>query len=337
MLIKRLTDISRSYQHTWDYAYRKKCTSEELQELKCILFNPEICRDWVEEQRFHPIHEIIFGRNDRSLRDELHGNPNAVHVKDSMGRTALDWATALARLSEMRLLIEYRSPVDTMDIWGRTTVLHAVDSHNEEALRIILDAGANPNPSVPVGLFRSSPLTAASFGGLVGMIKLLLQVGAEVDACNPEGRTALLTAITYNNHTVLRLFIERCNPNRLMELQLLPVIAKSANAETISILSSSDALKKTLIQQILTDRSSLASSQSILRSRTDYDARLHIAFEQLFTVDVSTCCNPSIDESVQEDLGPSLPVGQGSGNGLITSLQALSGKTSYALRIPATI
>ncbi|KAF7505993.1 hypothetical protein GJ744_012340 [Endocarpon pusillum] len=104
-----------------------------------------------------------------------------------MGRTAVDWATALAQLSDMRLLIDRGSPLHTMDFSGRTMVLHAVDSYNDEALRIILEASTDPNPKEPEGLFCSSPLTAASFGGLVGMTKLLIEFGANVGACNLEG------------------------------------------------------------------------------------------------------------------------------------------------------
>lgn len=229
-----------------------------------------------------------------------------------MGRTALDWATALAQLSDMRLLIDRGSPLNTMDFGGRTTVLHAVDSHNDDALRIVLEAGANPNPEVPKGLFRSSPLTAASFGGLVGMVKLLIKFGAKVDAYNPEGRTALqaaasmqnvecadilltngadlgyissnghsplTTAIIYNNHDVLKLFIDRCDTSRLKGLQLLPILAESADAETMSILASSDLLKQTLLNQ-----DGFAAGRETLRSRTDYDEELGNVFEELFFV-----------------------------------------------------
>jgi ankyrin repeat protein len=279
-----------------------KCSFTELAELRCITLNPPSTytyRDWPEEQQFPLIHNIIFGRSSKLLRAELDDNPDAVRVTDAMGRTALDWATARAQLSNMRLLIDRGSPLNTMDVSGRTTVLHAVDSHNDDALRIVLEAGANPNPEVPKGLFRSSPLTAASFGGLVGMIKLLIKFGAKVDSCNPEGRTALqavatmqnvecadilltygadlayissnghsplTTAITYNNHAVLKLFIDRCDTSRLKGLQLLPIIAESADAETMSILASSDLLKQTLL-----NGDGFAAGRETLRSRTDYD------------------------------------------------------------------
>ena len=266
-------------------------------------------RDWVEDQQFPLIHNIILGRSSKLLRAELDDTPDAVHVTDATGRTALDWATALAQLSNMRLLIDRGSPLNNMDVSGRTTILHAVDSHNENALHIILEAGANPNPEVPKGLFRSSPLTAASFGGLAGMIKLLIKFGAKVDACNPEGRTALqvvagmqnvecadillthgadlghissngrsplTTAIIYNNHDVLKLFIDWCDTSLLKGLQLLPVIAEFADEETTSILASSDLLKQTLV-----NGDGFAAGCETLRSRTDYDEKLANAFEFL--------------------------------------------------------
>lgn len=229
-----------------------------------------------------------------------------------MGRTALDWATALARLSDMRLLIDRGSSVNTMDVSGRTTVLHAVDSHSDDALRMVLEAGANPDPEVPKGLFRSSPLIAASFGGLVGMVKLLIKFYAKVDACNPEGRTALLTvlgmqnvecakillasgadtgyissrghtalttAILYNNHAVLKFFINWCNTSRLKEFRLLPIVARSADMETMSIIASSDLLKQTLL-----NGDDFVACRDLLGMRADYNEQLGNVFEKLFFV-----------------------------------------------------
>jgi ankyrin repeat protein len=290
-----------------------KCSSTELAELQCITLNPPSTyayRDWTDEQHFPMVHNIVFGRSSKQLRAELDDNPDAVYCTDAMGRTALDWATALARPSDMKLLIDRGSPLDTMDVSGRTTILHAVDSHNDDALRIILEAGANPNPEVPEGLFRSSPLTAASFGGLAEMIKLLIKFGAKVDECNPEGRTPLqavvasmqdvecadillshgadlgsissnghsplTTAITYNNHAMLKLFINRCDTSHQKGLQLLPIIAKSADPRTMSILASSDFLRQTLPNWDF-----FSTGRETLRSRTDYDEKLGYAFEDL--------------------------------------------------------
>ena len=188
------------------------------------------------------LQQILFGLSSRSLAAVIKEDPNAVHTTDSQGRTALDWARARGQLHHMRLLIEHNSKVNAMDVRGRTTILHAVDTHNIEAVRILLESGADPNPKTPEGLFRSSPLKAAAEGGQAGMVKLLLEYGAEIDTYNPEGqtvlhaavimqsvecvgiliasgaslddvarngRTPLVLAIIHNSHAVLELFVDR--------------------------------------------------------------------------------------------------------------------------------
>ncbi len=173
---------------------------------------------------------------------ELEENPNAVYVTDTQNRTALDWATARVQLDDMSLLLQYGADPNNMDVTGRTPVLHAVDSHNIACLHLILQAGGHPDPLMPKGIFRSSPLTAAGFAGMPEMLKLLLDFEADPNASNPEGLTALhsvartqnidcallllefganlnamsrnggtplTTAIVHNNHPVLKLFVDR--------------------------------------------------------------------------------------------------------------------------------
>ena len=162
-------------------------------------------RDWIEDQNFSLVHKIILGVSDKRLEDELRENPKATRDKDAQGRTALDWATGRGQLDDMRLLLAYGSDPNSMDTNGRTTVLHAVDSHNYEALEIILEAGANPDPQVSKGISRSSPLVSASFGGLAEMTRLLLYYGADINSCNPEGRNALTTATSRGHHEVIQI------------------------------------------------------------------------------------------------------------------------------------
>ena len=230
-----------SYDNVWDFVFRGKCTGLQQAALRCITEGGE--GDWVEEQNFPLVHRIIFGLSSKLLAVELDENPHAVHLTDAQNRTALDWATARCQLEDMALLIKYGSDPNNMDVTGRTPVLHAVDSHDINSLRVILKAGGNPNPTYPQGMFRSSPLTAAGFAGMPTLLKLLLDFEANPNACNPEGltalhsvarthniecalllleyganlnamstngRTPLMTAIVHNNHPVLRLFVGRC-------------------------------------------------------------------------------------------------------------------------------
>lgn len=143
-------------------------------------------------------------------------------------------------MEDIAHLLSYGADPNNMDVTGRTTVLHAVDSHCIPCLRLVLEAGGKPNPIMPKGIFRSSPLTAAGFAGMPDMLRLLLDFDANPNACNPEGltalhsashadcalvllefgadlnacssngRTPLTGAIIHNNHQVLQLFVDRC-------------------------------------------------------------------------------------------------------------------------------
>ena len=230
-----------SYDNVWDFVFRGKCTDSQQAALRCITEGGE--GDWIEEQNFPLVHRIVFGLSSKPLATELDENPHAIYLTDAQNRTALDWATARVQLEDMALLIKYGADPNNMDVTGRTPVLHAVDSHDINSLRVILEAGGGPNPTYPKGMFRSSPLTAAGFAGMPSLLKLLLDFEAFPNACNPEGltalhsvarthntecalllleygadlnatssngRTPLTTAIIHNNHPVLQLFVERC-------------------------------------------------------------------------------------------------------------------------------
>lgn len=296
---------NRSYEIVGYFKLRKMYTKSHEQALCCVQRQD---RDWLEEQDFPQIHRIVLDLSSRSLESELDEHPSAVFDIDAQGRTALDWATARAQLDQMRRLITFGSDANSMDITGRTTILHAVDSYSVEALRIVLEAGACPDPKIPEGLLRGSPLTSACLNSLPGMVSLLLEFGADIDAPNPEGLTALhsaaisqnidcarilleqganlgylaangrsplMTAMIHNSHSILRLFLSR-SVDRFDGAQLLPTIAKYADSETMSILSLSDCF-------YLVEPDNVSSCRAILQFRVDYDNTLNLAFDAMIS------------------------------------------------------
>ncbi|KAL8754782.1 MAG: hypothetical protein Q9199_004117 [Rusavskia elegans] len=304
-----------SYDNVWDFIFRIKCNEKEQQALRCITEGGE--GDWVAEQNFPLVHKIIFKLSSKPLIDELAENPNAVYVTDAQNRTALDWATARVQLEDMSLLLGYGADPNNMDITGRTPVLHAVDSHNALCLNLILEAGGSPDPTMPHGIFRSSPLTAAGFSGMPELLKLLLDFEANPNACNPEGmtalhsvartqdvncallllefgadlnakssngRTPLTTAIIHNNHPVLQLFIDRCyeyiTTMRLHGSHILPIIAEHADINTMHILASSHPMKVSYDLGV----DSIATSREVLQQRRDCNEKLTEAFEELIAI-----------------------------------------------------
>lgn len=307
----------RSYQNVFDFWLRRRWSDAEFPAISRIADYPD--RDWVAEQHFSPIHHIVFLLSNKTITEELEHNPDAVDIMDAQGRTALHWATARAQLDDMRVLIAHGSSLDAMDADGRTPILHAVDSGNDEAVRVLLMAGADPNPTLPVGVFRSSPLTAACFGRRAGMVKLLLRYGARIDAVNPEGRTALhaaattqsdecaailleagaspedvskngqtplSTAIMNNSHVVLAAFSEwyHTRGNAVKPAQLLLVIAEHADIETMAIVESSVPL----IWSLISEMDNFNTGRALLEQRGDYNEGLGLAFEKLLTCAMRT-------------------------------------------------
>ncbi|PJA31879.1 MAG: ankryin [Zetaproteobacteria bacterium CG_4_9_14_3_um_filter_53_7] len=66
-----------------------------------------------------------------------------VNVRDEKQNTALHLATRQAQLNAMHLLIEHGADVNAQNNW-LSTPLH-LTAKNMESIRILLEAGANPN------------------------------------------------------------------------------------------------------------------------------------------------------------------------------------------------
>jgi len=64
-----------------------------------------------------------------------------LEFKDTYGRTSLVWATDLGHIPQLKSLIGLKADIEECD-WEMTALQHAVRSNQEEALRVLLAAGA---------------------------------------------------------------------------------------------------------------------------------------------------------------------------------------------------
>ena len=76
-----------------------------------------------------------------------------------------------------------------------------------EMLKLLLNFEANPNACNPEEL---TALHSVARTQNVNCALLLLEFGADLNAMSSNGRTPLTTAIVYNNHPVLQLFVDCC-------------------------------------------------------------------------------------------------------------------------------
>ena len=109
-------------------------------------------------------------------------------------------------------LIRAGTDANTRDETGETPPTDAVIMDYAECISLLLDCGADVNAANRYG---STALMWA--GGDASLVKLLLDRGAAVDAQTTDGTTALLVAARYGNLESLRVFRARRLRSHLAE------------------------------------------------------------------------------------------------------------------------
>ncbi|KAK3247941.1 hypothetical protein CYMTET_42571 [Cymbomonas tetramitiformis] len=102
-----------------------------------------------------------------------------------------------------RELLEKGAVVDAEDAEGRTALTVALAFGQETATRALLEAGAGVSAGT-----GQRPVHAAAEKGMVEMVRELVDKGAEVDAEDAEGRTALTVALAFGQEAAARALLE---------------------------------------------------------------------------------------------------------------------------------
>ena len=177
------------------------------------------------------------------------------------------------------------------------------------AVRLPLEAGAQPNLCHPSGERKGSPLNCATrnatdilllkspldFGadvdangndGKTGLIHaaridnarfamLLLEYGANINSVSTNGSTPLTTAIIYNSHNVLRLSLDRWHEYsicpRMKGPNLLLIAALYADPTTLQILAATDHFRRKYDKQYI-----LGDFENHLKQRPDFTEKFGI-------------------------------------------------------------
>jgi hypothetical protein len=253
----------------------------------------------------------------QDLEEEILRNPDDVDVRDAMGRTALEWAAARGDDRALTMLLSYGADPNIMDKKLNTPLTLAANQNQTVCVRLLLEAGANPDPTLPGGIKFGSPLNCAARnasdplltktlldfnadieasnvdgvtpllhiarGNSASHAMLLLEYGAQINVTSKDDRTPLTTAIIYNNHNVLQLLLDRwyeySECPRLKGPHLLSLVAQYADLRTISILASTDHLKLKFDKDYV-----LGDFSTRLRQRVDVTEKLTGAFEELLNL-----------------------------------------------------
>ncbi|KAL8958300.1 MAG: hypothetical protein Q9193_004614 [Seirophora villosa] len=305
-----------------DYSPRNKAhqfllmgglSDEDVEALRCLTQDS----DFVDEQNYTLLHRIVLGLSMQELEEALSLHPDLIDVPDAMGRTALAWASARGDERSIVTLLQHGAEVNTIDVQYSGVVGHAADRNYVTCVRLLLEAGADPDIAASQGHKVGNPLNVAArnasdplilktlldFGadvessGVDGTTALihaarkdnanfatvLLEYGANINAVSTAGQTPLTTAVIFNSHNVLQLLLDRwfeySECPRLKGPHLLQIIALYADAWTMAILMRTHHLV------ISHDASfTVGDFASRLKERPDATEKLIDAFEDLLSV-----------------------------------------------------
>jgi hypothetical protein len=140
----------------------------------------------------HPgsrLSRAVDGGNISQIQELLAVGASGAEIND-----ALVWAARIGNTAAIPPLANAGANVDgTSGVNGWTVLMHAIHKGQDESVKALLGAGADPNRLGDPG---GTPLTMAAGYGYSGIVKTLLDQGADPAAEGALGLTALDFAVT---------------------------------------------------------------------------------------------------------------------------------------------
>jgi len=108
------------------------------------------------------------------------------------GAAALTTAASYGKTDYVKLLLDYKADIEIKDPWDSRTAIMAAALHgHNDTLELLLSHGANVNAT---NCYGTTALIWAASEVKVETVKLLLKAKADVNAKNKDGETALKAA-----------------------------------------------------------------------------------------------------------------------------------------------
>ena len=188
------------------------------------------------------------------LRELLARDPGAAAARDEQGLSALMRASYRGDAAVLdalraadppldgwdRLLAGEASGLPAPDAWspdGFTPLHIAAFSHNAEATRALLSAGADPNVLATASFAQVTPLGTAATFGATDVAAILLDAGADTEATADHGHTPLHAAAANGDRALVELLLAHEADPR----------AHNAEGKTPADLAASDEIRALLV------------------------------------------------------------------------------------------
>lgn len=135
-----------------------------------------------------------------------------INVSDNGGRTALIWASLNGHVDIVKLLLNKEVNIDATDDNGRTALISACFNGHIDVINTPIDFASTNEEEYLEFLYNenTTELTWVHINGHVDVVRILLDKGADIDAIDNDGRTAIISAAhVYDNIEIIRLLLKQ--------------------------------------------------------------------------------------------------------------------------------
>ncbi|MBS8264277.1 hypothetical protein DYI25_07495 [Mesobacillus boroniphilus] len=147
---------------------------------------------YVDETEVSPLIDAVISGNTKKV-ESLIENGEDIHQLDYNGYTALDWAVMDDNIQMVQLLLDLKADPNFESDYGMTPFMTAAEKGTASMIKMLHDAGGDPNYQEMSSGYTA--LTYAVFSGEVETVKLLIELGGDIQLKDYSGMTARMHAL----------------------------------------------------------------------------------------------------------------------------------------------
>jgi len=137
---------------------------------------------------------IAAGNGDVATVQQLLDKGANIEAKENNGYTALMWAAEHGYVEAVKLLLDKGANIEAKDQYGNTALVEAVEENKEEVVKLLLSKGADVSSLKYALIGRAGGCN--SLVAIRPLVKVLLMAGANLNTKASDGQTALMNSLT---------------------------------------------------------------------------------------------------------------------------------------------